>query len=117
MRTRTTTAAAVLLTAVLTGCSGSGAEPAESTVSAPTSIGPSLDKAQVTQACVDAVAEIARQSAGEVPSEPTPAPCAPLSDSEYLKAYMDGIFAANRDVLDERQRQRDEEAEKDATPN
>jgi hypothetical protein len=66
---------------------------------------------------MDAVAEIAKQSAGEVPSEPTPTPCAPLSDSEYLDAYMDGIMQSNRDALEERQRRRDEEAEKDATPN
>lgn len=115
MRTRTAITA-VLLTAALAGCSSGDAEPKE-TVTATTTVSPSPDKAQVTQACVEATTERAKAAAGEVPFDPTPAPCAPLSDSEYLDAYMDGISEANRSGLEERQRERDAEASKDANPN
>jgi predicted component of type VI protein secretion system len=94
---RTRLLAVALLLAAVTACSSGGdAEPVK-TVTATAS--PSPDKAQVTADCVDAVAERAKESEGEVPFDPTPAPCAPLSDSEYLDAYYDGLAQANKDAL------------------
>ena len=109
-RTATAVTAALLLT--LTGCSSGDAEPAK-TVTATTTAPPQLSKAEQTRQCVDAVADVAAAASGEVPSEPTPAPCASLNDSEYLDAYMDGISQANRAALDQRQLDRDRAAESD----
>jgi hypothetical protein len=109
MRTRTATVTAVLLAAALAGCSSGGdAEPAKTVT---TTASPKLSKEEVTRQCVDALTERAMESEGEVPFDPTPAPCAPLGDSEYLDAYMDGISEANRAGLEERQRERDEASE------
>ena len=109
---RTTLAATALLLLALTGCSSSDPDPKPAvTVTATPS--PTIDKAAITQQCTDAVTEVAKQATGEVPSEPTPAPCAGLDDSEYLDAYMNGISQANRDALDQRQRDRDKAAESD----
>lgn len=113
MRTTTTLAVTGALLLALTGCTSSrDAKPVE-TVTATTTASPSVDKARVTQACMDAVAEIPADESGEVPSEPTPAACAPLSDSEYLDAYMDGIIQGNREGIAERERQASEAAEAD----
>ena len=105
------TAAALLLAAGATACSSSDSpEPtrtAQTTVTAPAP----LSKAEQTQQCVDAVASLTPNEAGEVPSEPTPAPCAPLTDSEYLDAYMDGIAQSNKAGQDELQRKIDEASE------
>lgn len=114
MRIRTFTAGVALLAAAAAGCSSGGN--AEPTPTKTVTATPSLSKEQVTAACVEAATERAKAAAGEVPFDPTPAPCAPLSDSEYLDAYMDGISEANRSGLEERQRERDAEASKDATP-
>lgn len=111
MRTTATLVVTGALLLALTGCASSGdAKPVETVT---TTASPSVDKARVTQACMDAVAEIPADENGEVPSEPTPAACAPLSDSEYLDAYMDGIAQANRAAIAERERRASEAAEAD----
>ncbi|MFI8942712.1 hypothetical protein [Streptomyces syringium] len=95
--------AALLIT--LTGCTKTSPAPA-ATEAAPAA---TLSHAQVTKQCIDAVAaRPAEPSSGEVPSEPTPAPCAPLTDGEYLDAYLRGIRQANEAGRDELQRQLDE---------
>lgn len=119
MRTRHLAAAitATLLLITLTGCSGSGdAEPTK-TVTATTATSPKLSKAEMTLQCVDAVDVVADlpSTDGEVQFEPTPAPCASLSDSEYLDAYMDGIAQHNKAGQDDLQRQIDE-AQESAQP-
>jgi hypothetical protein len=96
-------AAAALLTLALgaTGCSGQAddAKPSEPTTAA-ASRTPTVDAAAARQACVDAVAGIAADANGEVPSEPVPDECASLSQSDYLKAYMDGIEQSNQEGRD-----------------
>ncbi|MGW1492576.1 hypothetical protein [Streptomyces sp. NPDC002402] len=118
MRTRTIAAAATAAALLaLTGCSNAGdAEPAK-TVTATTTASPALSKAEQTQQCVDAVADVATDSEGTstdgVPFEPTPAPCLPLSEHDYLDAYMDGIMQHNRANLDKSSRRASEAAEAD----
>lgn len=95
--------AALLVT--LTGCTKTNPAPA-ATEAAPAA---TLSHAQVTRQCIDAVAALpAEPSSGEVPSEPVPLDCLPLSDSEYLDAYMRGIRQANQANRDELQRRIDE---------
>lgn len=93
---RTTVAvSAALILGGLASCTSSS-EPAPATTKTVTTT-PKFSKAEITQQCVDAVAQRATtDESGEVASEPTPAPCAPLSDSEYLDAYMDGIHQINQ---------------------
>lgn len=67
------------------------------------------------QACVDAVAARAPGPDGSVPFEPAPAPCAGLSDDEYLDAYWDGIAQGNQAGRDELQKRSDEAAREDAS--
>lgn len=92
-------AAAALLLAALTACSSSSGDP-KPVPTVTVTASPSLSKEQAAKACVDALTERAMESQGEVPFDPTPAPCAPLSDSEYLDAYYDGLSEANRRGLE-----------------
>ncbi|MFJ9887167.1 hypothetical protein ACIQRW_15035 [Streptomyces sp. NPDC091287] len=95
MRTRTA-AASILLAAALTACSAETSTPEPA---ATTSAAPKVDKATTVKACVDAVAELPAGPDGSVPSDPVPAECTDLSDSEYLNAYMDGINQSNREGI------------------
>lgn len=94
--TRTTTVALAAAVVLLTGCTSSSEQPTEPATSAPAASEPALTQAEITEQCVDAIAERAANTTdAEVPSDPTPKPCTPLSDSDYLDAYMDGIQQAN----------------------
>ncbi|AGP52540.1 hypothetical protein [Streptomyces rapamycinicus] len=95
MGTRTVQAAAVLaITLLLTGCSTGGDASDKST---PTGTPAAAEKARVTRACVDAIADrAAAHKGGAVRSHPVPAPCARLSDADYLDAYMKGLEQAHR---------------------
>ncbi|MFD3640971.1 hypothetical protein [Streptomyces griseus] len=95
-----TAAAAVLLVAALTACSAETSTPEPTTT---TSAAPKVDKATTVKACVDAVGELPADEDGSVPSDPVPAECADLSDSEYLDAYMDGIQQSNKQAQQELQ--------------
>ncbi|MFD3512479.1 hypothetical protein [Streptomyces sp. NPDC058657] len=97
MRTHTIPAVALLLTA-LTACSGT-TEP-KSTPTVTVTATPTHDKAAVIKQCTDAVAEIPGGEGGEVPLEPTPGPCSPLTEAEYLDAYMEGISQGNKAATD-----------------
>ncbi|HEY9374918.1 hypothetical protein [Streptomyces sp.] len=100
MHRRPIAAAALLLTA-LTACSGPGDDPKPApTVTVTAS--PSLSREEAVKGCVDAVVERALAETGEVPSEPRPAGCESLTESEYLDAYMDGLSEANRRGLESR---------------
>ncbi|SCK20175.1 hypothetical protein YUYDRAFT_02094 [Streptomyces sp. ScaeMP-e48] len=101
MRTRTA-AASILLAATLTACSTAPSTPEPATT---TSAAPTADTATTVQDCIDAVAEIPAGPDGSVPSDPVPAECADLSDSEYLDAYMDGISQSNQDGIDDLEQQ------------
>ena len=100
MHARTITTLLLCATA-LTACTTSDPAPAPDKPAA-TTAAPTLDQAQLTQQCVDAVAELPVDANGSVPSEPVPAECTALSDSDYLDAYMDGINQANQDALNAR---------------
>lgn len=115
MRRTATTLAAVLLG--LSGCS-SGSEPGPTvTVTATAAESPKLSKAEQTQLCVDAVADVISSRPAdfdpETSDDPKPTECSHLSDSEYLDAYMEGLLGSNRAALEERQRQRDEAEQRD----
>ncbi|SDN18057.1 hypothetical protein [Streptomyces wuyuanensis] len=112
---RTTTAALTAVLFALSGCSSSGsdAEPGPTvTATATVTEPPALSEAEQTQLCVDAVADvISSRPAGfdpETGEDPKPAECNHLSESDYLDAYMEGLFKSNEAALEERQRQRDE---------
>lgn len=96
---RHTAATAVLLLVTLTACSSSDPAPAP-TVTATETKTPELSKTEQTQACVDAVADVISTRPedfdSETDSDPKPEECNTLSDSEYLDAYMDGLFESNR---------------------
>ncbi|MEW2578384.1 hypothetical protein [Streptomyces syringium] len=94
--------AALLIT--LTGCTKTNPAPA-ATEAAPAA---TLSHAQVTKQCIDAVAARSAEQTGETQFEPVPLDCLPLSDSEYLDAYMRGIRQANQANRDELQRRIDE---------
>lgn len=108
MRRLTLAAAGLLLT--LTACS-SGGEPQPAKTA--TTTAPSLSADEIAQQCADALHQRVTSTQGEVPFEPTPAPCAPLSDSEYLDAYTAAIEVANQAGLDERQAEREEAEQQD----
>ncbi|GAA2315062.1 hypothetical protein [Streptomyces violaceusniger] len=95
MGTRTVQAAAVIAIALLlTGCSTGGDARDKTT---PSSTPAPAEKAEVTRACVDAIADrAAAHKGGAVRSHPAPAPCARLSDADYLDAYMKGLEQAHR---------------------
>ncbi|MCA1217124.1 hypothetical protein [Streptomyces sp. 8L] len=100
MPTRSAAAAVLLAAAAFTaGCSsnsGSTAKPSPPATSAqPSSTAPAVDPAAARKACVDAVSAIPADGNGQVPSEPVPAACKSLSDSDYLDAYTDGIAKSN----------------------
>lgn len=101
MRTRTMAAAGLLTAVVLaiTSCSsGSDDKPAPTTpaATASTTTAPALSRAEITQACTDAVAEVPAGADGSVPSEPRPDACTGLPEDEYLDAYFDGIQQSNQ---------------------
>jgi ABC-type glycerol-3-phosphate transport system substrate-binding protein len=112
--TATATIAAALLLA-LTACGNEKSGPATTVAatatanvkitSTPT---PTPDPEEVLEDCVDAVAERASDTEGQVPSEPKPEECTHMDDSDYAEAYMKGIHQNNLDVLEDRQRDRDE---------
>ncbi|MET8014041.1 hypothetical protein ABZU86_32545 [Streptomyces sp. NPDC005271] len=110
MRTHSTAAAAVVATTtlLLTGCSAvGGSNDKRVPPGAPASaVEAGLSKAEITQRCVDAIVERAAATrGGAVRSSPVPKPCTPLSDDEYLDAYMDGLHEAQKDArekLDDR---------------
>lgn len=95
MRTRTLEAAAVIaITLLLTGCSGDGDAGDKGK---PSGTPAAAEKAEVTQRCVDAIADrAAAHKGGAVRSHPVPGPCARLSDADYLDAYMAGLEQAHR---------------------
>ncbi|MEE4592752.1 hypothetical protein V2J94_12770 [Streptomyces sp. DSM 41524] len=95
MGTRTVHAAAVIaITLLLTGCSTGGDVRDKST---PSGTPGAAEKAETTRACVDAIADrAAAHKGGAVRSHPVPAPCARLSDADYLDAYMKGLEQAHR---------------------
>ncbi|OPF81135.1 hypothetical protein VT50_0211520 [Streptomyces antioxidans] len=95
MGTRTAEAvAAIAITLLLTGCSASADAPDKST---PSGTPTAAEKAETTRACVDAIADrAAAHKGGAVRSHPVPAPCARLSDADYLDAYMKGLEQAHR---------------------
>ncbi|MEV7871493.1 hypothetical protein AB0P17_36585 [Streptomyces sp. NPDC088124] len=118
MRIRTTTLAATLLLVTLTGCSGdSDPAPTETATATATSTAPALSKAEITQQCIDAVAAVISQRPAdfdpEADTDPQPAECDALSETDYLDAYMDGLQQSNQDGRDALQRQIDEAAETD----
>ncbi|MFJ4837164.1 hypothetical protein [Streptomyces sp. NPDC088746] len=116
---RTTTAAitAGILLATLTACSGSSTEDKPTTPATTAAATPTLDAAAATQQCVDAIAETISNRAvdfdPENDSDPKPPECDAVPEDEYLDAYMDGLNQSNRDALQDRQEQRDKEAEQD----
>ncbi|MFD7237710.1 hypothetical protein ACFWAT_20700 [Streptomyces syringium] len=101
---RTTAAICAVALATLTGCTEKRPAPA-ATDAAPAH---TLSRAQVGQQCVDAIANRATKQTGNMPFEPAPHACLPLSDSEYLDAYMRGLRQHNQAGRDELQRQLDE---------
>lgn len=98
---RTTLAAALaagLLT--LTGCSSSSDAPSPApTVTTTVTQPPALSKAEQTQACIEAVADVITARPAdfdpETDSDPKPAECDSVPDDEYLDAYMDGLQLSN----------------------
>ncbi|MET7763004.1 hypothetical protein ABZS86_03405 [Streptomyces sp. NPDC005355] len=106
MRTHTTNAAAVVATTLLlTGCSTSDGRdkptPAGASASATEA---ALSKAEIIRRCVDAIADrAAATKGGAVRSEPVPKPCVPLSDADYLDAYLEGLHQATRAAQDQSQ--------------
>ncbi|MCX4581991.1 hypothetical protein [Streptomyces sp. NBC_01481] len=113
-RTRTAAATAATLLLALTAC-GASSEPKPATTTATVTAPAPVDKAQQIRLCMDAVATVKPNAAGDVPSEPKPDPCTALTESEYLDAYMDGIAQGNKAGQDELQRQI-EEARESAQP-
>ena len=99
MHTRTAAATLLVLAATLTACTTT--DPAPDKPAAATST-PAPSHAELIQQCTDAVANLPVGEDGEVPSDPVPAECTGLSDSDYLDAYMDGINQANQDALNAR---------------
>ena len=101
MRRTTTSAAAIAagLLLALTACSSSDPKPTP-TVTATVTESPKLSKAEQTKACVDAVADVISARPDDfntdTDSDPKPAECNDLSDSEYLDAYMDGLMESNK---------------------
>ncbi|MEU0667174.1 hypothetical protein ABZ508_02645 [Streptomyces lavendulocolor] len=110
MRTRTTLAAVGLLLALTACSSGQDAPPPTTT---PSSAPPSLSADDIAQQCADALYQRVQATQGEVPSEPRPPECAPLSDAEYLDAYMASLEVANDASLDERQDEREDAEQQD----
>ncbi|MGW1463853.1 hypothetical protein ACWCPT_05795 [Streptomyces sp. NPDC002308] len=103
-----TIAAAALLTATLVGCSSTTTPDAPATQ--PATSAPALSHAEQIEQCTAAVADIPAGPDGSVPSDPVPAECTALSDSEYLDAYYDGLAQSNKDGLQDLQDQIDEAA-------
>ncbi|MGW6743769.1 hypothetical protein ACWGDX_24125 [Streptomyces sp. NPDC055025] len=117
MRTTTAAIATALLLATLTACgSDSSPAPAE-TVTATATASPALSQAEITQQCIDAVAEVVSQRPAdfdpETDTDPQPTECNGLSETDYLDAYMDGLSQSNQAAIEERERQRGEAAEAD----
>lgn len=81
---------------VLTACTSSNhSTPTPDTTPTPSTT--VLDKATLTQRCVDAITARAEATeTGDVAIDPTPMACEGLSDSAYLDAYMTGLEEANR---------------------
>lgn len=100
MRTIPATVATVVALLVLAACgSGDDSKPTQSsTTSAPTTA-PALSHAETVEQCTTAVAALPPGPDG-VPFTPTPAPCAGLSDHDYLNAYMDGLAQSNQQGRD-----------------
>ncbi|MFF5784200.1 hypothetical protein ACFY8P_04425 [Streptomyces sp. NPDC012693] len=114
---RLTTAAVVALFLALVGCSSqqsSSPSPAPTTTTA----APTLSAAEQRQACVDAwAATLGARPADfnpETDTDPTPAACNGIPESDSLDAYMDGLMQHNRAGQDELRRQIDEAASADA---
>jgi hypothetical protein len=120
MRNRTTASAAVaagILLATLTACGGSSTEDKPTTPATTAAATPTLDAAEVTQQCVDAVAETIGNRAAdfdpENDSDPKPPECDALGEDEYLDAYMDGLSQSNQQGLEDLRDQIDGAAEQD----
>lgn len=100
MRTRITAAAILLALSGLTACSSTdGDDKPSPTVTATVTESPKLSKAEQTQLCVAAVADVISARPDdfdpEADEDPKPEECNSLSDSEYLDAYMDGLAESN----------------------
>lgn len=110
MRTRYLAAAAITAALLaLTACSSPQAKPAPAPTVTVTAT-PSLSQAQHRALCVDAVADLEPNANGEIPSEPVPTECQPLSERDYIDAYMRGILQRNQENIDELNRRASEEA-------
>ncbi|MGW1814083.1 hypothetical protein ACWCQM_11055 [Streptomyces sp. NPDC002125] len=116
MRTNLTVAAiaaGILLT--LTACGGSTTEDKPATPATTAAATPTLDAAEVTQECIDAVAATVGARPDdfdpENDSDPKPDACKSLSEDEYMDAYMDGLTEANKQGLADLQDQIDEATE------
>lgn len=105
MRTRTTTVTLLLLAAALTACTSSDPAPAPDKPAA-TTAAPTIDKAQLVQQCVDAIAEVISARPAdfdpETDSDPQPTECDAVPEDEYLDAYYDGLAQANEAALNAR---------------
>ncbi|MFE6931762.1 hypothetical protein ACFVDT_06995 [Streptomyces sp. NPDC057699] len=113
-RTAAAIAAGILLT--LTACGGSSTEDKPTTPASTAAASSTVDPAQATKECVDAVAATIGARPDdfdpENDSDPKPDACKSLSEDEYLDAYMDGLSEANKQGLADLQDQIDEATER-----
>jgi hypothetical protein len=112
-----TIAAALLLALTACGTEKPGERVVATVETAPTPVQPAvLDTEAALEDCIDAVAELASDADGHVPSEPKPEECTHMDDSDYAEAYMKGIHENQVDTLEERERDREEAETDDPTP-
>lgn len=109
MNTRRAACAALLALAALTaGCSSASTDDkpskAESTTAAAT---PTVDAVTDRAACVDAVKAAVDADTDDI----KPDECASLSESDYLKAYMEGLEQHNQEGREDLQDLIDEASE------
>lgn len=116
-RTTAATVAAGLLLATLTACGGNSTEDKPATPATTAAATPTLNAAEVTQQCVDAVAETLNNRSAdfdpETDSDPKPPECDTLTEDQYLDAYYDGLSQRNKAAQQDFQDLIDEAAEQD----
>ncbi|MER6098353.1 hypothetical protein ABT154_21345 [Streptomyces sp. NPDC001728] len=114
MRRHTAVAATLLL--ALVGCSGQEASTTPTPAVATTE--PGVFPAEQRQVCVDAWAVTIGNRPDdfnpETDTDPTPEACTGIPESDWVDAYMDGLFQSNRAARDAAQERSDAEASKDA---
>lgn len=117
MRRLTATAlVAATLTLALTGCSSQKADNKPTPAATTTEAG--IFPAEQREACVDAWAvTISDRPADfdpETDTDPTPAACTGIPESDSLNAYMEGLMQSNRAGQEDMRRRIDEAASADA---